>query len=109
MKAKVLKIKAWDRTEKLMVRLSALDCKKGVLTKEGFDIFLFTGTQDQNKSEIYDGDILLYTNKRYVVSWNARKGQWQKQSVTNKLDTSRLTPEIAQKTLRLCHSYESQE
>jgi len=108
LKARVLKIKAWDKTENLMVRISAVDCKRGVLNKKGYDIFLFTDTFDQNNTEIYDGDILLYSNNKYQVHWNDKLSRWEKRGLNNNADLNVLTPEFARKTLRLCHYHESE-
>lgn len=107
MKARVLKIKAWDKEEQLMVRISAVDCKKGILHKRGYEIYLFTNTYDQNEVEIYDGDILLFSNSRYQVHWNEKLSRWEKKGLKNKGDSNVLTPELAKQTLRLCHFHES--
>lgn len=89
-----------------MVRISAVDCKKGILQKKGFEIYLFTNTYDQNDVEIYDGDILLFSNGKYQVCWNEKLSRWEKIGLKNKGDSNVLTPQLAKKTLRLCHYHE---
>ena len=103
-----LKIKAWNEELNLMTRIDKINCKRGLLYKNGHILFLFTGTLDQNDSEIYDGDILLYHKKKYSVSWSLESGQWVRQSITDKEEPPIwLSVDDARQSYRLCHYLES--
>ena len=102
-----IKVRAWSTQDKLMVRISALDCKKGNLYKPGYELFLFTGALDKNDAEIYDGDILLYNDQQFITSWEKETSCWIYKHLKNN-NKQTLTPAIAKQTLRLCHYYESE-
>ena len=107
-KPRSIKIKAWNIEDKLIKRVGQVDCLKSELYKEGHILLQYTGMEDQNMVEIYDGDILLYQHRKHIVSWDEDDHNWIWTDQTNQTET-RFTRTEAKRALRLCHSFESSD
>ncbi len=107
-KPRSIKVKAWNIEDKLMKRIGQVDCFKSELFKKGHILLQYTGMEDQNSVEIYDGDILLYLHDKYIVSWDDTNHQWIWTNQTIKKD-EKFTLAEAKLSLRLCHSFESDD
>ena len=71
-----IKLKAWNRESRLMIRLSSVDVVKGVLQRQNHVFLLFTGCHDQLGEEIYEKDILLKERSRYCAWWDPAVNGW---------------------------------
>ena len=107
-KPRRIKIKAWNIEDRLIKRVRNVDCVKSELFKEGHILLQYTGMEDQNDVEIYDGDVLLYQHRKYITSWDEESHQWIWTDQTNQMVTKFILEE-ARQSLRLCHSLESSE
>lgn len=74
--ARKLKFKAWNSETKLLVRLHSMDCVKGELKKANHTLLQFTGLYDEQDEEIYDMDVLLKNNIKYIVCWKDEESGW---------------------------------
>jgi hypothetical protein len=74
--ARKLKFKAWNTETKLLMRLHNIDCVKGELMKRDHILLQFTGLHDVHGEEIYDMDVLLKDNVRFVVCWRNEQSGW---------------------------------
>jgi len=103
-----IKIKAWNIEDKLIKRVRQVDCLKSELYKTGHILLQYTGMEDQNSVEIYDGDLLLYQHRKHVVSWDQKDHSWIWTDQTNN-EANKFTLMEAEQSLRLCHSFESDD
>lgn len=71
-----LKFKAWNQEEKLLMRLNSIDCSRGELFKKNHILLQFTGMLDKQEEEIYEMDVLLKGNVRYLVRWDEVNNRW---------------------------------
>ncbi len=75
-KPRKIKFKAWDTDSRLLMRLNSIECNKGELIKKDHILLQFTGIVDKNGDEIYEMDVLLISDEKYVVYWNEENNGW---------------------------------
>ena len=107
-KPRSIKIKAWNIEDKLIKRVGQVNCVKSELYKEGHILLQYTDMEDQNKVEIYDGDVLLYQHRKHIVSWDEVKHRWIWTDQTSQISSDLFVAQ-AKQSLRLCHSFESSD
>jgi hypothetical protein len=100
--------KAWDKSEKLLMRLNSIDCKKGELFKKDCILLQFTGLYDKQEEEIFEMDLLLINSEKYIVVWDAERNGWNLALLSNPKKSEPFLQSLSVKTSRLCSFYESE-
>jgi len=107
--ARKLKFKAWNKEEKLLMRLNSIDCNRGELVKKNHILLQFTGIYDKHQEEIYEMDILLKGDKRFLVRWNPELNGWYFSPIEMPENQQTLSTHEAVQMLRLCSYFEGEE
>jgi len=90
-----IKFRTWDKKKKEF-------CYKFMISSDssGVPIQQFTGLKDNNKKEMYDGDILMYHGKNKEVKhpynlifWHKEKARWALKVIGKKVHPAILNPE----------------
>ncbi len=81
-KQREIKFKAWDKKRKVMIPCATVDMewhKMRTKEKDRYILVQYTGLQDKNGKEIYEGDIVNFEREgNFVILWNNKNyaGVW---------------------------------
>ncbi len=103
------KFKAWNKQDRLLMKLSSIDCLKGELFKRDHILLQFTGHRDKQAEEIYEMDIVLISSEKFVVTWDEDSNGWFLMDLKKLEKVQRFIKEDALKTVRLCNYFESNQ
>jgi hypothetical protein len=103
------KFKAWNKQDRLLMKLSSIDCLKGELFKRDHILLQFTGHYDKQDEEIYEMDIVLISSEKFVVTWDEISNGWFLTDLKKNEKVQRFIKEDAIKTVRLCNYFESDQ
>jgi hypothetical protein len=101
------KFKAWNKQDRLLMKLSSIECLKGELFKRDHILLQFTGHYDKQEEEIYEMDIVLISSEKFVVTWDEVSNGWFLTDLKKNEKIQRFIKEDAVKTVRLCNYFES--
>ncbi len=105
-KPRKIKFKAWDTSSRLLMRLNSIECNKGELIKKDHILLQFTGIVDKNGDEIYEMDVLLIADQKFVVCWDDDKNGWFYYSLNNPDDRQVFLASQGVKMVRLGNLFE---
>lgn len=100
------KFKAWNSKDKLLMKLGSIDCVKGELFKKDHILLQYTGMVDKHAEEIYEMDILLLSDRKFLVQWNEQENRWKIMPLPISNSTESLAKETAVQMKRLCSYFE---
>jgi hypothetical protein len=101
-----LKFKAWNKETRLLMRLDSIDCMKGELVKKDHILLQFTGLHDMREEEIYEMDVLVKGNEKFVVCWNQEMNGWYFFSSNKESIQKPFSRSDAMQLIRLCSYFE---
>lgn len=101
------KFKAWNTKDRLLMKLSSIDCRKGELFKKEHILLQFTGLVDKLEQEIYEMDILLVSDQKFLVRWHNANNGWYILPFPSQHSHEPLVKEKAGEMKRLCNYFEA--
>src|SRR5690349_4165880 len=105
-RSRKIKFKAWDKENRLLMRLNSIDCNKGELLKKNHVLLQFTGLLDREGEEIYEMDVLLISSDKHLVSWNEDTGAWFVSPLLKREEKRPFLREDAGRMKRFCSYFE---
>lgn len=108
-KPRTFKFKAWNKEARLLMKVSSIECQRGELMKKDHILLQFTGLYDKHEEEIYEMDILLISDARFVVRWHEQHNGWFILPYPDQKSSKPLLKEAAATMKRLCNYFESEE
>lgn len=90
-----IKFRAWFRETKMMSNGFDPFADFHELTRIGLqnaDLMQFTGLKDKNGKEIYEGDVVLIENERFVVEWGLRAWEFVRPDRRGEYQHGEITP-----------------
>lgn len=108
-KPRKFKFKAWNKQDKLLLKVSSIECVRGELNKKDHLLLQFTGLTDKNEEELYEMDIVLLQSEKFVVVWDTETNGWYLTGIKTEKRREAFSNELAAKTIRLCSYFESGE
>ena len=107
--ARKILFKAWNQETKLLMRLNSIDCIKGELFRRNHILLQFTGLHDKQNEEIYEMDLVLIGNDKFVVSWDTVQNGWGLSPFPDSHVKKPFVKEVSQSAIRLCNYFESEK
>jgi len=103
-----LKFRAWNMETRLLTRLHNIECVKGELLKKHHILLQFTGLYDTLGEEIYDMDVLLVDNLKFLVRWGPEQNGWIVSPTENTANSQPAVKKFTERTVRLLNFFESE-
>jgi hypothetical protein len=107
--ARKLLFKAWNQETKLLMRLNSIDCVKGELFRRNHILLQFTGLHDKQNEEIYEMDLVLIGNDKFVVCWDTVQNGWGLSPFPGTGAKKPFVKDVSQGAIRLCNYFESEK
>ena len=104
---RTFKFKAWNKEARLLMKLSSIDCVKGELFKKEHILLQYTGLLDKHEEEIYEMDILLKKDEKFLVRWYEEQNGWYLLNYPSQDSFQPMQPEMTIEMKRLCNYFES--
>lgn len=108
-KPRSFKFKAWNKDARLLMKLSSIECVKGELFKKDHVLLQFTGLHDKLGEEIYEMDIILKQDEKFLVRWHEEQNGWYIMKYPGQNSAQPLQQEMAREMKRLCSYFESED